>query len=48
MTVTPDVRQRGTPQVDFININRLLFEEERETRDKVRAFVDEKVVPAAA
>ncbi|MBV9454167.1 MAG: acyl-CoA dehydrogenase family protein [Rubrobacter sp.] len=48
MTVTPDVRQRGTPQVDFINVNRLLSDEERETRDKVRAFVDEKVVPTAA
>ena len=48
MTVTPDVRQRGTPQVDFINVNRLLSGEEREVRDKVRAFVDEKVVPTAA
>ena len=48
MTVTPDVRQRGTPQVDFINVNRLLSSEEREVRDKVRAFVDEKVVPTAA
>jgi glutaryl-CoA dehydrogenase len=48
MTVTPDVRQRGTPQVDFINVNRLLSGEEREARDKVRAFVDEKVVPTAA
>ncbi len=48
MTVTPDVRQRGTSQVDFINVNRLLSDEEREVRDRVRAFVDEKVVPTAA
>ena len=48
MTITPDVRQRGTPQVDFINVNRLLSSEEREVRDKVRTFVDEKIVPTAA
>src|ERR687886_346541 len=46
--ITPDIRQRGTPQVDFININRLLSDEEREVRDRVRACVDEKVVPTAA
>ena len=48
MAITPDIRQRGTPQVDFININRLLSDEEREVRDRVRAFVDEKIVPTAA
>ncbi len=48
MTVTPDVRQRETSQVDFIDVNRLLSDEEREVRDRVRAFADEKVVPTAA
>ena len=48
MAVTPEVAQSGTPQVDFIDVNRLLSDEEREVRDRVRAFVDEKVVPTAA
>ena len=48
MAVTPEVAQSGTPQVDFIDVNRLLSDEEREVRNRVRAFVDEKVVPTAA
>jgi len=34
--------------VDFINVNGLLSEEEKEIRDRVRSFVDREVIPTAA
>jgi glutaryl-CoA dehydrogenase len=48
MTVTPEGTRRGTRPVDFINMGSLLSEEEKGIRDRVRAFVDERVVPEAA
>lgn len=48
MTITPDATRRETQPSDFINADRLLSEEEREVRDKVREFVDREVVPVAA
>ena len=48
MTVTPEGTRRDTRPVDFVNVGSLLSEEERGVRDRVRAFVDEHVVPVAA
>jgi glutaryl-CoA dehydrogenase len=48
MTVTPEGTRRGTRPVDFLNVGGLLSEEEKEVRDRVRSFVDERVVPTAA
>ena len=48
MTVTPEGTRQGTRPVDFVNVGSLLSEEERGVRDRVRAFVDEHVVPVAA
>ncbi|MBA2441665.1 MAG: acyl-CoA dehydrogenase family protein [Rubrobacter sp.] len=48
MTVRPEDVQRSISQVDFVDVERLLTDEEREVRDRIRAFVDEKVVPMAA
>jgi glutaryl-CoA dehydrogenase len=48
MTVRPEDVQRSILQVDFVDVERLLTDEEREVRGRVRAFVDEKVVPVAA
>ncbi|CAN5611551.1 acyl-CoA dehydrogenase family protein [soil metagenome] len=47
MTVSPDVARLAQP-VDFINAGRLLSEEEKEIRDRVRSFVDREVIPTAA
>ncbi|MFL6058631.1 MAG: acyl-CoA dehydrogenase family protein, partial [Rubrobacteraceae bacterium] len=48
MTVTPEGTRQGTRPVDFVNVGSLLSEEESGVRDRVRAFVDEHVVPVAA
>ncbi|HEU4494109.1 MAG TPA: acyl-CoA dehydrogenase family protein [Rubrobacteraceae bacterium] len=48
MSITPEGARRGRRLVDFVNVEGLLSEEEKEVRDRVRAFVDERVVPVAA
>ena len=48
MTVTPEETQQGTRPVDFIDADRLLSEEEKGVRDRVREFVDREVIPTAA
>jgi glutaryl-CoA dehydrogenase len=48
MSITPEAILQATEPVDFININPLLSEEERAIRDRVRAFVDQRVIPVAA
>ncbi len=48
MTITPEAVWQATQPVDFVNINTLLTDEEKQVRDKVRAFVDEQVIPVAA
>lgn len=48
MTITPDATRRDTQPSDFINADRLLSEEEREIRNRVRNFVDREVIPTAA
>ena len=48
MTITPDATRRGTQPSDFIGADRLLSEEEREVRDRIREFVDREVIPTAA
>src|SRR5215210_7339473 len=48
MSVTPAKTRRGTRPVDFVNVGSLLSEEEKEIRGRVRSFVDEHVIPAAA
>ncbi len=47
MAILPE-KVRGTRQTDFVNINRLLSEEERDIRDRVRSWVDREVIPRAA
>ena len=48
MTITPEATRQGTQPVDFINAGSLLSDGEKEVRDRVRAFVDREVIPAAA
>src|ERR671912_2171643 len=48
MTVTPEGTRRETRPVDFVNVESLLSEEESGVRDRVRSFVDERVIPVAA
>ncbi|MBA3422943.1 MAG: acyl-CoA dehydrogenase family protein [Rubrobacter sp.] len=48
MTITPETAGRGIEPTDFVGVDRLLSDEEREVRDRVRAFVDERVIPVAA
>ena len=48
MNINPETTRRETRPVDFINVESLLSEEEREARDRVRAFVDREVIPRAA
>ena len=48
MTVTPEETQQGTRPVDFIDADRLLSDEEKGVRDRVREFVDREVIPTAA
>jgi glutaryl-CoA dehydrogenase len=48
MAVTSEgVRREGRP-VDFVNAGRLLSDEEKAVRDRVRKFVDREVIPVAA
>jgi glutaryl-CoA dehydrogenase len=48
MAVTSEgVRREGRP-VDFVNAGRLLSDEEKAVRDRVREFVDREVIPVAA
>jgi glutaryl-CoA dehydrogenase len=46
ITVTPEAILQATQPVDFVNVNELLSDEEREIRDRVRQFVDQHVIPA--
>src|SRR5215210_5093912 len=48
MTITPEGTQRESRPVDFIDAGRLLSDEERQVRDRVREFVDREVIPTAA
>jgi len=48
MTITPETAGRGIEPTDFVGVDRLLSDGEREVRDRVRAFVDERVIPVAA
>ena len=48
MTITPDRVRNEVRPTDFINADRLLSEEERGIREKVRGFVDREVIPTAA
>ncbi len=48
MTISPEATRQGTQPVDFINAGSLLSDGEKEVRDRVRAFVDREVIPAAA
>ena len=48
MTITPEATRRGTQPVDFVNVGRLLSDEEKEIRDKARSFVDREIIPTAA
>ncbi len=48
MTITPDNTRRDTQPTDFVKADRLLSDEEREVRDRVREFVDREVIPTAA
>jgi glutaryl-CoA dehydrogenase len=48
MAVTSEgVRREGRP-VDFVNAGRLLSDEEKAVRERVREFVDREVIPVAA
>jgi glutaryl-CoA dehydrogenase len=48
MTITPEETQQGTRPVDLIDADRLLSDEEKGVRDRVREFVDREVIPTAA
>src|SRR5215211_5108868 len=48
MTITPEGTQREKRPVDLINVGRLLSDEEKRIRDRVREFVDREVIPDAA
>ena len=48
MTITPEETRQGTLPVDLIDAGRLLSEEEKGVRDRVREFVDREVIPTAA
>ncbi|MBA2618715.1 MAG: acyl-CoA dehydrogenase family protein, partial [Rubrobacter sp.] len=48
MTITPDRVRSEVRQTDFIKADRLLSEEEKGVREKVRGFVDREVIPSAA
>ena len=48
MTITPETTRQGTQPVDFINAGSLLSDGEKAARDRVRTFVDQEVIPAAA
>ncbi len=46
--ITPEETRRETQPVDFVNVNSLLSEEEKEIRDRVREHVDREIVPVMA
>jgi glutaryl-CoA dehydrogenase len=46
--ITPEETRRETQPVDFVNMNSLLSEEEKEIRDRVREHVDREIVPIMA
>jgi glutaryl-CoA dehydrogenase len=48
MALTPESIRQGTHPVDFIDVGRLLSDEEQEIRDRVRSYVDREVIPTAA
>jgi glutaryl-CoA dehydrogenase len=48
MTTAPRQIRDATQPTDFIRADRLLSEEERGIRDRVREFVDREVIPVAA
>jgi glutaryl-CoA dehydrogenase len=48
VSITPEGTRQGTQPADFINASRLLSEDEKRIRDKVRGFVDREVIPTAA
>jgi len=48
MSIMPDAARSNVERADFIGMDRLLSDGEREVRDRARAFVDEKVIPMAA
>ena len=48
MSIMPDAARSNVERADFIGMDRLLSDGEREVRDRARAFVDEKVIPVAA
>jgi glutaryl-CoA dehydrogenase len=48
MTVSSEGTSREKRPVDLINSSRLLSDEERGVRDRVREFVDREVIPTAA
>jgi len=46
--ITPEETRRETQPVDFVNVNSLLSEEEKEIRDRVREHVDREIIPVMA
>jgi glutaryl-CoA dehydrogenase len=46
--ITPEETRRETQPVDFVNVNSLLSEEEKEIRDRVRGHVDREIIPVMA
>jgi glutaryl-CoA dehydrogenase len=46
--ITPEETRRETQPVDFVNVNSLLSEEEKEIRDRVREHVDREIIPVIA
>jgi glutaryl-CoA dehydrogenase len=45
MSATPEAVMAATERADFLKVETLLTEEERQVRDQVRTFVDEQVIP---
>lgn len=48
MSVDPETTLSKKRPVDFVRVDRLLSEEEKEVRDRVREYVDRAVIPVAA
>jgi glutaryl-CoA dehydrogenase len=46
--ITPEQIRSATQPVDFVNVNSLLSDEEREIRDRVREHVDREIAPIIA
>src|SRR5919107_4269623 len=45
MSASPEAVMAATERADFLKVDTLLTEEERAVQERVRAFVDENVVP---